>query len=170
MAYTDRDWDNTGTKVTKEDFKRMETGIKTNDAAITEQANQINVLKDSPNFTGSPTIQGQQIATSAKTSFSCTPASGFTITAQNCYKINNEVVFNVDIKRTDGADITPTTQLLFTVPYKPLSEFPVTNVSRSVQYGLMNCFSQSIVNTNGQVWVMNNSTCGYFSISGRFEI
>lgn len=37
MAYTGRDWDNTGTKVTKEDFKRMETGIKNND-------NQINVL------------------------------------------------------------------------------------------------------------------------------
>lgn len=37
MAYTERDWDNTGTKVTKEDFKRMETGIKNND-------NQINVL------------------------------------------------------------------------------------------------------------------------------
>lgn len=42
MAYTDRDWDNTGTKVTKEDFKRIEKGIKANDTAITEQAKQIN--------------------------------------------------------------------------------------------------------------------------------
>ena len=39
MAYIGRDWDNTGTKVTKEDFKRMETGIKNND-------NQINVLNN----------------------------------------------------------------------------------------------------------------------------
>ena len=53
MAYTERDWDNTGTKVTKEDFERMETGIKNNDNAITEQAqkieentNQINVLSE----------------------------------------------------------------------------------------------------------------------------
>lgn len=51
MAYIGRDWDNTGTKVTKDDFKRMDNGIKSNDAAITEQAakiadntNQINVL------------------------------------------------------------------------------------------------------------------------------
>lgn len=41
MAYTGRDWDNTGTKVTKEDFKRMETGIKSNDTAIAEQAIKI---------------------------------------------------------------------------------------------------------------------------------
>lgn len=39
MAYTGRDWDNTDTKITKEDFKRMETGIKNND-------NQINVLNE----------------------------------------------------------------------------------------------------------------------------
>lgn len=44
MAYIGRDWDNTGTEVTKEDFKRMDAGIKANDEAITEQANQINVL------------------------------------------------------------------------------------------------------------------------------
>lgn len=53
MAYTGRDWDSTGTKVTKEDFKRIEKGIKNNDTAIAEQANkiedntnQINVLSN----------------------------------------------------------------------------------------------------------------------------
>lgn len=36
MAYLKRDWDNTDTKVTKDDFKRMENGIETNDLAVTE--------------------------------------------------------------------------------------------------------------------------------------
>ena len=40
MAYTKRDWDNTSNEVTKEDFKRIENGIETNDK-------QINVLNES---------------------------------------------------------------------------------------------------------------------------
>lgn len=112
----------------------------------------------------------QQTATNTKTSFNCTPASGFTITSQNCYKINNEIVFNVDVKRTNNLDITATTQMFFTLPYKPSAEFPVTTVARNSAYGLMNSFVQTIVNTNGQVWSLVGSACGYVSISGRFEI
>ena len=44
MAYTKRDWDNTDTKVTKADFKRMDNGIETNDLAVTELAQLISAL------------------------------------------------------------------------------------------------------------------------------
>lgn len=158
MAYTGRDWDNTGTKVTKEDFKRMEKGIKANDSAITEQANQINALN------------GVITALTTKTSFSCIPATGFTIASQNCYKINDEIVFNVDVKKTDGSDIGIATQMLFTLPYTPSAEFPVTTIARSSAYGLMNSFIQTVVNTSGQAWSMVNAACGYVSVSGRFEL
>ena len=63
MAYPDRDWDNTGTKVTKEDFKRIEGGIKTNDAAITEQANQINVLNNERGYLNTKVITDANLAT-----------------------------------------------------------------------------------------------------------
>ncbi|WP_410495008.1 hypothetical protein QTL86_12720 [Cellulosilyticum sp. ST5] len=39
MAYQERDWDNTSNDVTKEDFKRIETGVKNNDLEITKQKN-----------------------------------------------------------------------------------------------------------------------------------
>ncbi len=44
MSYKKRDWDTTGNEVTKEDFKRIENGIETNDKTIAEQGKQINVL------------------------------------------------------------------------------------------------------------------------------
>ena len=56
MAYTGRDWDNTGTKVTKEDFKRMEAGIKNNDKAITEQATKIKEHDDQINVLNNRTL------------------------------------------------------------------------------------------------------------------
>ena len=39
MSYTKRDWNNTGNEVTKEDFKRIENGIESNDLEITKQNN-----------------------------------------------------------------------------------------------------------------------------------
>lgn len=44
MSYKKRDWDTTGNEVTKEDFKRIENGVETNDKTIAEQGKQINVL------------------------------------------------------------------------------------------------------------------------------
>lgn len=111
-----------------------------------------------------------QIATTTKIPFSCTPSAGFTITAQNCYRINNEIVFNVDIKRTDGADIESKTQHIFSMPYKPTIEFSVTSVARDITYGLMSSFAQTILNPNGAVWSFVNNPCGYISVSGRFEL
>lgn len=45
MAYNKRVYTNSKENVSYEDFNRIETGIETNDKAITEHANKINVLK-----------------------------------------------------------------------------------------------------------------------------
>lgn len=104
MAYTERDWDNTGKKVTKEDFKRMETGIKNND-------NQINVLKANPNFTGTPTIQGQQVATTKKTTTNLTLESGFNAIRNTFVKVTDLMIgFNI-VANTPSAQVAKGTVL-----------------------------------------------------------
>lgn len=109
MAYQKRDWDNTGTQVTQDDFKRIEDGIEVNDSYISEHDTKIqtnteliNVLKDSPDFSGTPTVQGQQIATTTKTPFYCTAISGYTISSQNCYIKGNRVHIDVSIQLNNG--------------------------------------------------------------------
>lgn len=65
MAYNPTIWINddgtgtVGTPVIANYMNNIEQGIKNNDE-------QINVLKDSPNFTGNPKVKGKQIATTTK--------------------------------------------------------------------------------------------------------
>lgn len=160
MAYPDRDWDNTGTKVTKKDFKRIEKGIKANDTAITEQAKQINVLESSPNFTGAPTIKGQEIATTKVTQIDFPFNSGFE-TAQAVSKVfitGSMVTVSISVKKSDGSDFTNTQEVIGILPsgYLPTKEHPTSSQGGGTSYTAFTpCYAY--VGTNGRVVVANAS-------------
>ena len=49
----------------------------------------------------------QQIATTTKTSFSCTAASGYTISEQVCYLLNGEFYISLKIAKSNGSVFVP---------------------------------------------------------------
>lgn len=92
MGYTKRDWDNTGNDVTKEDFKRIETGIETNDK-------QINVLAE-------------------KVTLVPTPKTGYKIIGNYSVKQGNVIVYDFQVQKSDGSVFATNTALnVVTLPY-----------------------------------------------------
>lgn len=234
MAYSDRDWDNTGTKVTKEDFKRIEKGIKANDTAITANTNQINVLsgeslrylgeistlpsslehgcytisscmdgtipiqfgtlticnkgsEKTMNATGfrndveeehfatynnnTGTWKWIQIATTTKTSFLCTPVTGYTIIRQNCYEKGGIAYFNIFIKLTSGDAFVTNAQLVVaTIPttYRPATLYdyiPVTTQITTTQ-ATGNPIS-GCLHSDGNIYIQTSVQGTIVSISGE---
>lgn len=145
MAYQGRDWDNTGNDVTKEDFKRIENGIETNDLEIAKQKNatipgtlarQIADMKDSE-VDGS--LQKQINVLTTKTSFLCTANSGFEIIGQECFIRAGFVSISCLVQKIGGAPFTINTMVTpFTIPsiYNPPSEACLGVVYRKVGYAV----------------------------------
>lgn len=89
----------------------------------------------------------QQIATTTKTSFLCTAASGMTITVQNCYTMNGMAYINATVKKTDGSVFGVAQHLLFTTPY----------YSKTARTPMSVIFADVVLVTpftwNGGVWI-----------------
>lgn len=60
----------------------------------------------------------QELATTTKTTFTCTPASGYTLSEQVCYKTNNEFYISLKISKTGGASFVQNGRIMpLTVPF-----------------------------------------------------
>lgn len=71
----------------------------------------------------------QQIATTTKTSFSCSAKTGYTIVSQNCYTLNGMAYINIAIKKVDGSVFDSVQHALFTSPYYSTSlHYPINAV------------------------------------------
>ena len=117
------------------------------------------------------------IATTHKTDFSCTPATGFKIANQKCYVINNQVFISVALKTTDDSNFaTFQTKKAFTVPtaYKPLLHPSVAiSCSRVAQGGLpLGNDCANVWFDTGDVWVSNETitNTNYIIVTGSYFI
>lgn len=72
----------------------------------------------------------QQIATTTKTAFSCTPSSGYSIN-QYCYMLNGEFCISLSVTKTDGSAFAIGNNTIATLPIAPKTTYIIDGMGRS---------------------------------------
>lgn len=115
----------------------------------------------------------QQVATTTKTPFICTPYPGYTIHQQDCYKINNHVYINVWVK-PDSYGFTPNSQrACFSSPYFNVATSSVGIVTywANVNGGMYLSSNAGTMHLDGVAWLnLGASADQYINFKCDFEL
>ena len=106
----------------------------------------------------------EDIATTTKTSFLCTAASGYTITSQNCYMMNGVPYVKISIVKTDGGSFNVGNHIsVATLPFSS-SNTPLSFAGASGGY--WSSIGSAMVSGTSLVATINTSNTTQIVISG----
>lgn len=116
-------------------------------------------------------IPWQPIATNTKTSFSCTPKSGYSIGLNNNYIINNLVIINLEVSKTDSSTFPLNTQFVpVTLPsnIKPNYWMPAKATTRND--GVTGNYADAVFYQDGNIYAKCFTNGVTLAISGVFVL